>query len=438
MPQQWGAADMDDIWTVISKQTRPKASVENIEATPSVKDLWETFLNGTDDIGDKDTSVGDVWQEFLTEPSRQDHSGVPEAEWLQTAASVSPSNHREPQCTAGSQEFQEVQVDVPTTPHASVTTSSNVDHQPHAEPCVCDNTVTQDASQRSQTTSVTHTLQECSLEGVWPVSGGSVDRSAECHMLPIRERVGKRGEAEGAGGDEHVAPHTADLVRSSGESKTADMTEMPESQNASVVDRISQRAKLDEGLSSGGEGEVTGTLHNETRDMLAFRETIRQGTEDGERLVFSTSGDTAGRITTNCPENQASTEEKLFRPRETEACEISQRHADEKRNEEFGLNPKNENPLMENERDEKEISPAQSHAHKFNPNQTCEGNIRSSEVMEGGFKLDGSEKDTESSDKDQEAFRHTQVENTYCRKDTKRLTGEEQRKLGDITTKTYN
>ncbi|XP_034434640.1 uncharacterized protein ppp1r3aa isoform X2 [Hippoglossus hippoglossus] len=395
--QKWGAADMDDIWAGNAKQTRPKASVENIEAMPSVNDLWETFLNATDDTGDKETSVGDVWQEFLTEPSRQDHSGVPEAEWLQTAASVSPSNHREPQVQVGT--------DAPTTSHTSATTSSNFDHQPYAEACVCDNMVTRDASQRSQTNSVTHTLQECNLKGVRPVSGGSVDRSDERHMLPVWERVGKRGEAEGAGGEERGAPHTADLVTSSGESKTADMTEMPESQNASAVDRISQRARLDEGLSSSGEGEVTGTAHNETRDTLAFRETIRQGTEDGERFVFSTSRETAGRITTNCTENQASTEEKLFRPRETEACDISQRHADEKRSEEFGLSQKSENPLMENERDENEIKPEQSHAHKFNPNQTCEENIRPSPVMEGEFKLDGSEKDTASSDKDQEGFR---------------------------------
>ncbi|XP_062239371.1 uncharacterized protein ppp1r3aa [Platichthys flesus] len=403
-PQRWGAADMDDIWAGNTKQTRPKASVENIEATPSVNDLWQTFLNGTVDTGNRDTSVGQVWQEFLIEPSHQDHSGVPEAEWLQTAASVSPSNHRGPQCSASSHAIREVQVgtDAPT---ASETTSSHFDHQPNAEACVCDNTVTREASQRSQTNSVTHTLEECSLQGVRPVSGGSVDSSAECHMLPAWERVGKRGDAEGAGGDERVAPLADDSVTSSGESKTADMTEMPESQNASAVDRISQRARLDEGLSSRGEGEVTGTAHNETRDTLAFRETIRQGTEDGERIVFSTSGETAGGIMTNRTENQASTEEKLFRPLETGACEMSPRDAEEKSSEEFGLNPKSENPLMENKGDEKEIRPEQSHAHKFNPNQTCEENIGTSQVMEGGFKLDGSEKDTASSDKDQEGFR---------------------------------
>ncbi|CAB1412320.1 unnamed protein product [Pleuronectes platessa] len=368
-PQRWGAADMDDIWAGNAKQTRPKASVENIEATPSVNDLWETFLHGAVDTGDKDTSAGHVWQEFLNEPSHQDHSGVPEAEWLQTAASVSPSNHRGPKCSARSHAFREVPMgtDAPT---ASETTSSNSDHQPNAEACVCDNTLTRGASQRSQTNSVTHTLEECSLQGVRPVSGGSVDSSAACHMLPTWKRAGKRGEAEGAGGDERVAPLAADLVTSSGESKTADMTEMPESQNASAVDRISQRARLDEGLSSRGEGE---------------------GTE------------TAGGIMTNRTENQASTEEKLFRPLETGACEMSPRNADEKRSEDFGLNPKSENPLMENEGDENEIRPEQSHAHKFNPNQTCEENIRPSAVLEGGFKLDGSEKDL--SDKDQEGFR---------------------------------
>ncbi|XP_019947594.2 uncharacterized protein [Paralichthys olivaceus] len=424
-PQQWGAADMDDIWAGNAKLTRPKASVENIEDTPSVNDLWESFLNSPDDKDHKDTSVCDVWQEFLSQPSRKDHSGVPEAEWLQTAALVSPSNHREPQYSASSQAFQEVQVGMdPPTTFASAATSSSFDHQPHAEACVCDNTATQDASQRAQTNSVTHTPEEFSLEGVKPVSGGSVDSSTECHMLTIWQRVGKRGEAEGAGTDEHVTLHAADLVTSSGESKTADMIETPESQNASAVDRISQRARLDEGLSSCGEGEDTGTAHNATSDTLAFRETIRQGTEDGERFVFSTSRERAGegRIMTNRTENQASTEEKIFRQRETEACEISQRYTDEKRSEEFVLNPKSENPLMENERDENEIRPAQMHAHKFNPNQTWEENIRPSPIIEGEFKL---EKDVESSEKDQEGFRHMQVEHTYYRKDTKRLISEE-------------
>ncbi|GLD63110.1 uncharacterized protein AKAME5_001475900, partial [Lates japonicus] len=259
--QQWRAADMDDIWPGSAKLTSSKTSEGKIENAPS------------------------------------------ESEWLQTAVSVSPSNHTDPQTqyALSSQEFQEFQVgtDTPTTLHTCQLLSdkhetllANValnakDHQP-AEACVSsptdDSTATQDASQRSQTNSVTDTLQEFSLKGATPVSEGSVDSSAECHERAIleRERKGIMGEAEGIGRDEPFTPHTADLVTSSGESKTTDTTAMPGSQNASTVDRISQGARLDEGLSSSGEGEVTGTAHNARDDTLAFRETIRQGTKDGE------------------------------------------------------------------------------------------------------------------------------------------------------------
>ncbi|XP_040885779.1 uncharacterized protein ppp1r3aa [Toxotes jaculatrix] len=451
-PQRWGAADMDDIWTGRAKLTLSKASEENVEDKPSVNDMWETFLNGTDDTTDKETSVSDVWQEFLNGPSCKDHSGVPESEWLQTAASVSPSNDKEPQTqyAASSQEFQ-VGTDTPATLHAHTSAAcqllsgkretplANVtlnaeDHQP-AEACVSsprdDNTATQDASQRSQTNSVTDTSQEFSLKGATPVSKGSVDSTAECHKYAIceREREEIIGEAEGIGGDEPFTPHTADLVTSSGESKTTDMTAMPESQNANTVDRISQGAGLDEGLSSSGEGEVTGTAHNATDDTLAFSETIRQGTKNGERFVFSTSRQRAEeRLMTNCMENKVSAEDEIFRPHKTQECEISQRCADEKQREEFRLNQKSENPLHDNEGDENEIRPAQSRAHEFNPNQTCEENFRPCLVMESEFKLDESEnKDMASNNKDLEGFRETQVENYYWkkRKEPKRQIGAE-------------
>lgn len=448
--QQWRAADMDDIWPGNAKMTSSKTSEGKIENAPSGNDIWETFLNGTDDTTDTETSVCDVWQEFLNVPSCKDHSGVPESEWLQTAASVSPSNHMDPQTqyALSSQEFQEFQVgtDTPTTLHTCQLLSdkhetllANValnakDHQP-AEACVSsptdDSTATQVASQRSQTNSVTDTLEEFSLKGATPVSEGSVDSSAECHEHAVleREREGIMEEAEGIGRDEPFTPHTADLVTSSGESKTTDMTAMPGSQNASTVDRISQGARLDEGLSSSGEGEVTGTAHNARDDMLAFRETIRQGTKDGERFVFSTSTQRAEkRIMTNCIENKISTEEEIFRPHKTEECEISQRYADEKQCEEFRLNQKSENPLQEKGSDENEIRPAQSHAHEFNPNQTCEENLRPSLVMESELKLDESEnKDMTSNDKDLEGLRQTKVETSCCtkRKEAKRLIGAE-------------
>ncbi|AWO97981.1 putative protein phosphatase 1 regulatory subunit 3A [Scophthalmus maximus] len=371
-PRPRGAADMDDIWMGSAKPSGSEASEENTHS-PSVNDLWETFPNGTDDTVDKETSVCDVWQKFLKEPSSKDHSGLPESEWLQTAASVSPSNHSGPQTRymASSPAFQGRQAgtSAPTTLHAHTSRARQLlsdecgallsngalsagDHQP-AEACVSgpsgENTATHDASQRSQTNSATDTSQEFSLKGATPVAGGSVDSAAECHEAAIWGREGIVGEAKGTGGDQRAALHTADLVTSSGESKATDMTAMPESQNASTVDRISQGARQDEGLSSSGEGEVTGTTHNAMDDTLAFRETIRRGTKDGQRSAFSTARQRAeGRIMTNSTENKASTEEEIFRPHKTEECEISQRRADEKHCEEVRLNRKSENPLLEN------------------------------------------------------------------------------------------
>ncbi|KAI3366430.1 hypothetical protein L3Q82_000572 [Scortum barcoo] len=306
---QWGTSHMDDIWIGRAKVTESKASVQNIADTSSVNDMWETFLNGTDDTSDKETSVCDVWQAFLNGPSCMDHSGVPESEWLQTAASVSPSNDKEPktQYAVSSQEraFQ-VGADTPTTLQARTSAACQLlsdtretamvnvtlnaeDHQP-VEACVSglrdDNTATQRASQRSQTNSVTDTPQEFSLEGATPVSEGSVDSSAECHKHAIgeREKGGIIGGAGGIGGDEPFTLCTADFVTSSGESETTDMTAMPESQNASAVDRISQRARLDEGLSSSREGDVTADKYNPNPvEVVEMRWTHSQGDMKGPK-----------------------------------------------------------------------------------------------------------------------------------------------------------
>ncbi|XP_042367384.1 uncharacterized protein ppp1r3aa [Plectropomus leopardus] len=448
---QWGASNMDDIWTREAKMS--KASEDNIEDTPSVNDMWEAFLNGTDDTSDKETSVCDIWQAFLNGPSCTDHSGVPESEWLQTAASVSPSNDKEPSAhnAASSQEHEsQVGTDTPTTFHAHTSAvcqllsdareislanvAFNTEDQQPAEACVSsprdDNTATQDASQRSQTNSVTDTLQEFCLKGATPVSEGSVDSSTKCHEQVIweREKDGIIGRAEGTGRDEPFTAHTADLVTSSGESETTDMTAMPESQNATAVDRISQGARLDEGLSFSREGEVTGTAHNAADDTLAFRGTIRQGTKDGERFVFSTSRQgVEERITNSCMENKVSTDEEIFRPRKTEECEISQRYADEKQQEEFRLNQNSENPLRENESDENEIRPAQSHEDESNPSQMCEENSMQSQMVASGFKSDESESEDFASNKDLEVFKKTEVELSYCTtsEERKRLIGAE-------------
>lgn len=401
-PRQRETADVDDIWTGRDKITLSKASQEN---TPPVNNMWDAFLNGADDTSIKESSVCDVWQAFQNGPSCEDHSGVPESEWLQSAASVSPSNDKELQTQyASSQEFPEFQVgtDTPAAVHAHTlaarqalsgtceTQLANValnteDHE-QAEVCVSsprdDNIETRDAPQRSQTNSVTDTPQEFSLKGAPPVSEDSADSSTECHRHAVREREreGIIEVAEGIVGDEPFTWHTADLVTSSGESETTDMTAMPESQNASAGDRISQGARLAEGLSSSGEGEVTGTAHNAIDDMLAFRETIRQGTKDEARNVFSTSRQGAeGGMATNYAENKVSTEEEVFRPQKTVECEISPRYADEMQCEKAGPRQNSENPLQGS--DESETRPARSHADGADPKQACGEHFERNKMM---------------------------------------------------------
>lgn len=439
-----GTGHVDDIWSGRAGMTL--SAVENIDDTPSVNDMWETFLNSTDDTSDRESSVCDAWQAFLNGPSCTDHSGVPESEWLQTAASVSPSNDKEPkiQHAASSREHDfQVGTHPPTTlqahtsaarqllpgtcetPLANVA-SNAVDRQP-AEARVSsprdDNTATRDASQRSETNSVTDTLQEFSLKGATPVSEGPARGSAECHR---REKEGIIGGAGGIGDDGPFTPHAADLVTSSGESETTDMTAKAESQNASAVDRISQGARLAEGLFSSREGQVTGSVHNTTGDTLAFRGTIRQGTKDGERYVVSTSrqGVEEG-IANSCTENETSPTEEIFRPQKTEECEISQRYADEKQHEEFRLNQNSENPLQENESDENEMRPAQSPADEFNANQTYEEDFKQSQITASKSKWEDSEnKDVASNNEDLEVFNKTEVELSCCAsEETKRQIG---------------
>ncbi|KAF7665924.1 hypothetical protein LDENG_00127840 [Lucifuga dentata] len=310
--QQWRTAEMD-ICSGGTKTILSKVSQENIDTTPSVSDIWEAFLNGTDETINEDTSVCDAWQAFLNGPGCKDHSSVPESEWLQTAASVSPSNDKKPQTqNIASNQEHTVRVGTDTTAHLHAHTSAvwqplspthatllanvalnTADNQP-AEACIGtprdDNTATLSTPQKSQMNSVTDTLGEFGLTGAEPVSEGSFDSLTRWHEHAIWEgdREGKIVRTGGIGRDERSTTHIADFVTSSGETETTDMTAMPESQNANAVDRISQGARLEEGLFSlSGEREATGTAHNVMDDMLAFRETIRQETKDGERFVFT-------------------------------------------------------------------------------------------------------------------------------------------------------
>jgi len=425
---------MGDNWTERVNMTVSKASQENIEDPPSANDMWGTFHNGTDDPADEKISVCDVWQAFPNEPSCTDHSGVPESEWLQTAALVSPSNDKEPnaQCAASSQDYAcQVGSDVHTSAVCQLLSDTcqitlanaalnNEDQQP-TEACV-GSPGHDDASQRSQENSGTDPLQEFCLEGAPPVSEGYADSSTACHKRAIGER---EGEAEGIERDEPSAPHTADFVTSSGESETTDLTAMAETQNAAAVDRISQGSMLDEELSSSREGEVTGTPHNVMDDTLAFRGTIGKGTKDAVRFVFSASRrGTEGWITSNCVETEGAPDEEIFRPRKTEECTISQRYADEKQHEKCRLNQSSGNPLQENENDNNELGLAQTNVDKSYSRQTS---FTQSQILETEFKFEECKReDVALNNKDLEVSKKTQVEPCIAINETRTLTGAEE------------
>ncbi|XP_062416280.1 uncharacterized protein ppp1r3aa isoform X2 [Pungitius pungitius] len=92
-----GAADMaGDIYTARAKMNSSQTPQEKIADTPPASDTWGTFSNGADDTTDKKSSVCNAWQASVNGLSCTERSGVPESEWLQTAASVSPSNEEEP------------------------------------------------------------------------------------------------------------------------------------------------------------------------------------------------------------------------------------------------------------------------------------------------------------------------------------------------------
>uniref|UniRef100_A0A3B3C363 CBM21 domain-containing protein n=1 Tax=Oryzias melastigma TaxID=30732 RepID=A0A3B3C363_ORYME len=346
--QQWGPADAGDIWTGRAKMTLSGASEQD---PASVNDTWEPFPDTAGGSDNKAAAVSDVWQVFLNGPRCMDHSDVPESEWLQTAASVSPSNDKRPrlQYSAGSQEFEEFQMgtNAPGNLHTlaacqplsdscetlSATVASNTKARQPVEACDSspgdDSAAAQDAPQRSQTGSKTDTTREFSLQRA--ASKDSAGSPGECHKLTASEQEAGGTMGGGIEGDEPFTLHTDDSVTSSGELETTDMTAVPESPNASADDRISQGARLDEGLSSRGEGEVTGTPpDNAPSDTLAFRETIRQETKDAARYVFSASRQALEeRITMNYTEKKEPCGSEVFKQQETREYGRSQKCGDE-------------------------------------------------------------------------------------------------------------
>ncbi|RVE56457.1 hypothetical protein OJAV_G00221360 [Oryzias javanicus] len=346
--QQWGPADAGDIWTGRAKMTLSGASEQD---PASVNDTWEPFPDTAGGSDNKAPAVSDVWQVFLNGPRCMDHSDVPESEWLQTAASVSPSNDKRPrlQYSAGSQEFEEFQMgtNAPGNLHTlaacqplsdscetlSATVASNTEARQPVGACDSspgdDSATAQDAPQRSQTGSETDTAREFSLQRA--ASKDSAGSPGECHKLTASEQEAGGTMGGRIEGDEPFTLHTADSVTSSGELETTDMTAVPESPNASADDRISQGARQDEGLSSTGEGEVTGTPpDNAPSDTLAFRETIRQETKDAARYVFSASRQALEEgITMNYTKKKEPCGSEVFKQQETWEYGRSQKCGDE-------------------------------------------------------------------------------------------------------------
>ncbi|XP_028304323.1 uncharacterized protein ppp1r3aa [Gouania willdenowi] len=378
-PQQVENPGMEDIWAGESHITLSKVSREN---TYSANNTWESFPKSTDNGNSREPTVCKVWQSFLNAPSSGDHSAIPESAMQQTATSPSNKNDHQIQYTATTQKFQEFQVgaDTPTPLHVHTlatcqglsdsckTLSANVafNAKDHQSAKVCDsrprddNAATQDASQGSQSNSVIDTLLEFSLKGAPPVSEGSVDSSTECHTSAVWELEKDRiiGGAEKIG-DKTITLHTADLVTSSGESETTDMTAMLASQNATAGDRISVGARLHEGLSSRGEGKVTGTASSEMDDMLAFREAISLEIKDGARDVFSAS---------RCGTKK---EEEIFTPQEDEK---SLKYLTEMCWEKFKLKQNSENTLQEEMKGEVNVQSTLVHPSDFQTNQKCRKN----------------------------------------------------------------
>ncbi|MED6272768.1 hypothetical protein CHARACLAT_000135, partial [Characodon lateralis] len=379
---------VDDILTGRAKMTLSKESEENV---PSINDIWESFPKTTHDSNSKGTSVTDVWQVFLNGPSCKHHSDVPESEWLQTAASVLPSNDKELQIqyTKESQKCQKFQEgkDTPTTLQtlaachllsdrcetllAAVALNAK-DDQP-AEACVSspkdDNAVAQDASQRSQRNSITDTPQEFNLKRAAPLSEDTSDSPTRCHRDNDWAQENKGIiETAGTGKSQPFALQTPNSVASLKESETTDMTVMAETPNASSVDTISPDARQVGGLYSNREQEVTGTAHNVVDDILAFRETIKEETRDRASYAFSSSMQREEEeITMNYKAKKVPTEEEMFMPQESKECNMPLRYADKIQCEEFR---QSEN----REIDEKEPRTTTRHA-RFDSKQKSEENL---------------------------------------------------------------
>lgn len=384
---QWGVAGKGDLWPR-TKTASPAAHV--VDVSP-VMDAWETFLNSRDDASSQETSVCERWQTFLNESGSAKLSAVPESEWLQRAASVSPSDDKKSLSKSATDcqghELQLV-VDASATSHMQTTQcvsnpcegpsgkiTSNPSNQYSAKVQRQENATSKDLTERSVMNHQAGITEKLNETGETDATEDLSPSSTECQKdsTGVREAEEIREGVEGKD-DEPIAPPTADLVTSSGEPGTTELTLLPETQNGSAIDRISQAASEDEGLSFSGEGQVAGTAHNETDDTLAFKETIGHGTEAEGLFVFSIS--TQALEKGNADSGAKSTREEIFMPREKAECEISQRfERDETQHEQLRPCQSGGNPAEGNDTDGNEVRSAQSNADEFVLRKTCHDNF---------------------------------------------------------------
>lgn len=383
---QWGAAGKGDLWPR-TKTASPAAHM--LDVSP-VMDAWDTFHNDTDDSSSQETSVCEKWQTFLNESNCTKRSAVPESEWLQRAASVSPSDDKKSLAkSATDDQGHELGSVVDASAASHVGTTQSV-----SDPCdgpsgkVTSNPSSQyPAKAQNQENATSKNLPQRSLMNHRPTGETAameelILSSTECqeHSVRVREEEEIREGVERKN-DEPIAPPTADSVTNSGEPRTTEPTSLPETQNGSAVDRISKGASADEGLSFSAEGQVAGTAHNETDDTLAFTETIGRGTEAEGLFVSSTSAQALEKG--NVDIGAKFTREEIFMPRGKAECEISQRfERDETQHEQLRPRQSGGNLAEGSDADGNEVRSAQSNADEFVPNKTCHDNFE--QVKIGG------------------------------------------------------
>ncbi|XP_051911233.1 uncharacterized protein ppp1r3aa [Hippocampus zosterae] len=262
---QWVSSNMDNIRTGRAKVTLSKASEENVKGALSVNDIWANFLNGEGASPDDESSVCDVWQAFIRGPPYVGDGGVPESEWLQSAASVRPATENR---------------HAPRNARPATLAASAVGQAPsHAPPAH----VSSESRQLSETCVGGGENRVALRSRTRPVATG--DSSSECH-----ERKEDRIKG-GLKGDEASVQLAAGGATSRRGSRTSDVTA-----GAQIASGDDDRILPGE----SPEREVTG-------DTVASSDTKRQGAEDGASMHSMRA--------------VASTAEEVVEPPKNEPCE---------------------------------------------------------------------------------------------------------------------